>query len=501
MRNNKFKTWWENFKTWQRNTTKIKYIFLVYFLIVLVFSLILFFPWTQKDNANVNYGDAVFTTASAFSDTGLVTKVTQETWNMFGQAVIATLIFVGGIGFFALKVFIINYLFRAKFDLSQRELLNTERGDENVQTSKLVISSIKFIIGVLLVGGIGLTIYFYFVPAMGWAGSSLPVNNNPYHNFSLSARFGFFHAISALNNAGFDIMGKNSLAPYYYNIDLQIIIIILFVIGGIGYPVIYDFIKFVKFKYKNRQRYYKWSLISKVSVSTYLIVSLVGFIVVLMFEGIPNTSFWNDPTYGSGWHKTWALFFTTFSTRSAGFATIDLHHLSSGTLIIFALLMFIGAAPASTGGGIRTTTMAIIIISIISRMIGHKSTRLFKRKINDDTVKMSSNVFMISFIFILIGTLILHSSLSTYNGSLPTSNNQSQRHYDSVHLLFEVASAFGTTGLSTGITANLNWTSKITLIIIMFIGQFGVSSTILVWKNRNSKSNKYEFLEENIAIG
>lgn len=509
--NNKFRNWWQNFKRWKRNTTKIKYIFLVYFLIVLVGSLILFFPWTHNTSSSMKldfngYTDALFTTASAFSDTGLVTVTTQSNWNMFGQAVIATLIFIGGIGFFALKIFIINYIFHiGNFDLNKRELLNTERGDDSFQSSKLVINSIKFIIIVVISGGLILSCYFYFIPP-----SSSIVNaanpsdkiaylpENPVGNLSLAFRFGFFHSISALNNAGFDIMGNGSLIPYYNNTGLQAIIIVLFIIGGIGYPVIYDFTRYLKVKIRNPKTKFKWSLITKISTLTYLIVTILGFSVTLAFEWGGNSVFWQKPEYGNTWTKIWAILFTSFSTRSAGFTTVNLNDFSQASLTIFAVQMFIGAAPASTGGGIRTTTLAIVMVSIISKMIGHQSTRMHKRKIKDDTVKMAGNVFIISLVIVIIGTLILHTSLTTYSnfgGSLD------ENKYNSAHLLFEVASAFGTTGLTGGITPNLNAVSKYTLIFIMFIGQFGVSSTILVWKNRSTSSNKYEFLEEDIAIG
>ncbi|UUD36907.1 Ktr system potassium uptake protein B [Mycoplasmopsis californica] len=498
MKNNKFQLLSSRFQNKRSNKKKIKYIFFVYFLIVLIASLILFFPWAHSGNETINYGDALFTSASAFSDTGLITVTTRNAWNMFGQAIIATLIFIGGIGFFALKIFIINYLFKIKtYDFSQRELLNAERGDTTRQTSDLVISSINFIIGTLIIGGISLTLYFYFVPNKPLASldtSALP--ESPYHNASLACRFGFFHAISALNNAGFDIMGKHSIAPYYYNFGLHVIFLVLFLIGGIGYPVIYDFIMFVKFRFnkKNKGVHYKWSLISKVSVTTYFIVSLIGFLIVITIEMGGNTKYWKDEALGDKWSKTWVMFFSTFSTRSAGFAVTDMNNFSPATLIIFSILMFIGAAPASTGGGIRTTTFAVVFISLFSKMLGYKSTRMFKRKIVNDRVQMASNIFMISLFLIIIGTLVLHSSLDIYNGKLPDT-------YSSAHLLFETASAFGTTGLSTGITAMLNLPSKLMLILIMFIGQFGISSTILVWKDRSSKENYYEYIEENIALG
>ncbi|WP_027333937.1 potassium transporter TrkG [Mycoplasma elephantis] len=499
MKNNKFKLLWSKYQNKNNNKKKIKYIFFVYFFIVFISSIILFFPWTHTGKEEIDYMDAIFTSASAFSNTGLNTiESQQDAWNIFGQAIIGALIFVGGIGFFALKVFIMNYLFRFKnYDLSQRELLNTERGDTTLQTSDLVIKSINFIIGTLIVAGLTLTIYFYFVPNKPLptvSKSALPLS--PYHDISLSFRFGFFHAISALNNAGYDIMGTKSISPYFYNYGLHIIFMILFIIGGIGYPVIYDFLSWVKFIFnkKNKGKKYKWSLFTKVSLTTYFLLSFISFLVVISIEVGGNTNYWQNENFGGQLNKLWVLFFSIFSTRSAGFSLISMHNLSPATLIILSILMFIGAAPASTGGGIRTTTFAVVFISLFSKMLGYKSTRMFKRKILDERVQMASNVFLISLILIIIGILILHSSLDIYHGELDST-------YTTSHLLFEVTSAFGTTGLSTGITNKLNIASKITLIILMFIGQFGISSTILVWKNRSSKENFYEYIEESIALG
>lgn len=492
----------------KKKTSKIRYIFLIYFLIILLSSLLLFFPWVKKQSTDNwwsfhSYIDSLFTSVSAFSDTGLVTLETHSSWNLFGQGIIAILIFIGGTGFFALKIFILNYLFKKKFYNIDKQLLLAERGDIKNQTSNLVISSLKFIILVLFISGFILTFYFYFtapIPPLG-EDMNIILPSSPQGDWNLSFRFGFFHAVSALNNAGFDIMGGKSLMPYYGNFWLQFITVILFVIGGIGYPVIYDINSFIKFKIKYKDRKYHWSLISKISVTTYFMLSLFALVVIMPFEIFSKNplSFWNHMVdnkskYGSPLQKIWTILFTIFSTRSAGFATIDLNSFSSSTLIIISILMFIGAAPASTGGGIRTTTFAIIFVALVSRISGSKTTRMFRRKIGSDKVVMASNVFIISIILVILGTIILNTSAANYSGNLPNNAN-------SLTMLFETSSAFGTAGLSLGITANLNLASKFILIFIMFIGQFGISSTIIVWRDKIERTNSYEYIEEDILIG
>lgn len=157
--------------------------------------------------------------------------------------------------------------------------------------------------------------------------------------------------------------------------------------------------------------------------------------------------------------------------------------------------MFIGAAPASTGGGIRTTTMAILFLSLFSKIMGRPSVRAFRRRIDDETVRMSSIVFSISIFLIIFISFITMSSLNNYSGQIDSNK------YNFIHIFFEVNSAFGTTGLTCGITDKLNNASKVFLSILMFIGQFGISSTILVWGKKKNYSNKYEYISEPVAIG
>ncbi len=187
---------------------------------------------------------------------------------------------------------------------------------------------------------------------------------SPYGSWSDAFRFGVFHTISALNNSGFDIVGPQSLAPYYFQFGLQLMFMLLFIIGGIGYPVIYDC--YLYFKSKFTKQPFRWSLFSKLSMVTYVIVALVGIALVVVFEmTIKNErSFWksSDAVFGNAGDRVMALIFNTMSTRNAGFSTISMYDLSRYSLFVYIILMFIGSAPSSTAGGIRTTTLAIIIM-------------------------------------------------------------------------------------------------------------------------------------------
>ncbi|SJZ40579.1 TrkH family potassium uptake protein [Mycoplasmopsis verecunda] len=541
------------FWRWKSNVSKLKYLLFVYLLVVLISSLLLFSPWAQNPKEeHLGYIGSLFTAASAFSDTGLVVTTTFRQWNDFGQAIIAILILSGGIGIFALKFFIINFIFGKKSSsLGEMKLVQGERGGTDTdKIAQIIISSVKFLFICIFVFSIALTIYFYFASPMNTTGiNELLKNSNdgnnfqsPQYNFSLSLKFGIFHTISAINNAGFDIISGFSLMPYYQNYFLQICFIILLVIGGLGYPTIYDFACYFKHKMRNEKKPYNFSLFTKVSLVTYVLVFLVGFVIAISFETSTHNdpfSIWNrfyvpdeynkqyiewfkngkdfsnlstelkpyiyegNEMYGNWFDKTFATLFTSFSTRSAGFATVDVKNFTPGSTFVFIFMMIIGSAPASTGGGIRTTTFALIIMGIWRVIFGIPRVRMFKRAINQDTVNMSSQILAIALILIIIASLVLFTSFDVSGGvitTLPT-NEDNYVTFSAQNIVFEVASAFGTTGLSSGVTSKLNYASQLMLILVMFIGQFGISSTLLVWARKKNGKRTYEYIDADIAIG
>lgn len=485
------------FKQW----SFVKHLLLFYLFITVIGSLLLFIPISHKNSVNIEYIDALFTSASAFSDTGLSTLTTSETWTVFGQSIIAILILIGGCGWFALKFYLFNILLGRPISFRARETLAGERGSSKLGNTRQIVKISVSILFILVISAtIILTIYFYFSnPDQGlynkFANTKIDpkefISSNPNHDVITSLRFGAFHAISALNNAGFDIIGNSSLVPYYHDYGLQIIFIVLFVIGGIGYPVIYDIYMWTKSKFLKQN--FRWSLFTKLSMTTYVLIALIGLSLTFALEVPKENGFWQNG-HGTTSDKTMALIFNTMSTRNAGFASIPMGELSNSTHFLYSILMFIGSAPSSTAGGIRTTTLAIMILGLWSRIRGRKSVRVFNRRIPYDTVTRSFVVMLSSFMLVFIGTLVMVSSLQSYGGKLP-----SNVAFDEI--LFEVSSAFGTTGLSTGLTPGLSTITKLTLIIIMFVGQLGVSSSILVWNNKKAKAKKYNYVEEDVSIG
>ncbi|AKA49782.1 hypothetical protein VO56_00615 [Mycoplasmopsis gallinacea] len=516
-----------------KNKKNLKFLFLVYIAIVVISSLLLWSPWTQNlspssGNTAISYIDAIFTTSSAFSDTGLVVKDTYKHWNIFGQAIIAILIFAGGVGIFALKIFIFNWIFRRKnISILEMKLLQSERGGtDSAKVGKLVISAVKFLVLTIILFGFILSVYFYFTDINTTSGikeylaknGEIDANgvwlNSPKGDLAKAFRFGFFHTISAINNAGFDIMSGFSLMPYYTDYFVQICFITLFIIGGLGYPVLFDLKGYFSHKIKRKKSRYHFTLFTKLSLSVYFLVFLFGLATSLGFELTSTNieSMWNkldssgqNYFYGNVFNRLFGIFFTSFSTRSAGFFTVHLKDFSLGSTITFMIMMFIGASPASTGGGVRTTTIGVFLMSIFNMVVDKPRVRIFKRAIKKDTVDMSSKVLGIAFIIVIVACFICFSSFSDYGGKIITSASQADGTkvpiYGAEHILFEVASAFGTTGLSSGITASLNTASKITILIVMFIGQFGISSTLLVWKRKRNNHRSYEYAEDDVAIG
>ena len=491
----KFRNLLFKFRQW----SFVKHILVFYLFITVIGSLLLYMPYAQQSGVSVKYVDALFTSASAFSDTGLATLTTASTWSYFGQAIIAMLILIGGIGWFALKIYLFNILLGRPISYRARETLAGERGSSVLgDTRRIIKVSVTILFVLVILSSITLMTYFYFTEPsddpFGTATSNDKyVMENPYHNVSASFRFGLFHSISGLNNAGFDIIGDHSLMPYYHKYGLQIIFIILFVIGGIGYPVIYDIYLFIRSKFTKEK--FKWSLFTKISMISYVAIVIIGLSITFALEVPKNNGMWSSDRYGSTGDKTMGIIFNTLSTRNAGFASVDMADFSAGTHLIWSIMMFIGSAPSSTAGGIRTTTIAIVILGLWSKIRGKTNVRAFNRRIDPETVSRAYIVMVTAVIIVTVGTLVLMSSWTSYGGEV----DDKKHGFDA--LLFETSSAFGTTGLSTGITGGLSTISKLVLIVIMFIGQLGVSSSLLVWNKKDSKQTKYKYVQEDITIG
>lgn len=427
-------------------------------LIILTGSFLLNLPIASRNNISINYTDALFTATSATCVTGLVIKDTYEQWSIFGQLVILSLIQIGGLGFITLVTYFLTYT-KKKINLKEREFIKESLSFFNL---KGVVGFGRKIINIAftieIIGAIFLS--FRFIPKYG------PLYGSYYS---------LFHSISAFCNAGFDLMGKDRAFSSFtgYNTDwlVNIDLCVLIIIGGIGFIVWNDYFKF-KFNLK------KYSLHSKIAITTTLILIIVGTLTYFQLEK-------NNLYSGLSVHdKFLNSFFSSVTARTAGFNTSDTSKLSEAGKLFTILLMFIGGSPASTAGGIKTTTIAIIFITLYSHVKNRDSInvygrRLHKHAINKAAVVVSLNLFLAFFGAITIMYMQPFSMEDT---------------------LFETFSAIGTVGMSTGITGHLSFGSKIVIIALMYLGRLG-SLTFAFLFARSKKVLPIQQPSEDIIVG
>ena len=451
-------------------------LFRIYFSIVLIGALLLMLPFSIRSSGSLSFLDALFTSASAFSDTGLTVKTTSEFFTFFGQLVILILIQFGGIGLMTLKV-MIALLFGVKLSIVDKTTLSAERGLNRLGGSmKFVISIIKivFVFQFVLAILFGLRYYFgYFhnpdYPFQGNVGTLI------WHSI--------FHAVSAVNNAGFDITGAHSFLPYAQDYFIQSLVMLGLIFGGIGFPVFYD----LKLYFQSRKNDvpFRFSLFTKITVKMYFIVAIVGILLVFGAELMTPTGILFNEAYTLP-QRVFYVVFHTISTRNAGFSTIDINQFSHASRIIFAIWMWIGASPASTAGGIRTTTLYLAFLAIL-RIVRHEQhVNVYNKRIPIYTVVRALVIAFVSQLLIFFSVMVIMISMEPNANFLMT--------------FFEACSAFGTTGLSLGLTTQLNAVGKIVLVLLMFIGQQGITSTLLLWNNRNLKPRPV-LVEEDVLIG
>jgi potassium uptake TrkH family protein len=445
--------------------TPAQFIFRYYTIIIFIGAIILMMPFSLKDGVSLNFLDALFTATSAASVTGLIVVNTPDAFTIFGQVTILILILFGGLGVMVIKG-ALWILLKRKIGLVDRELIMTEQNQVKLSGMVKLVKSIILITFTIVFIGMSL-LTFRFVT---------------YYDFGIikGLWYGLFHSISAVNNAGFDITGA-SLIPFVHDYFIQTVFILLIIFGGIGFPVILEISNYLERKRLKTQQKYNWTLFTRVSVSTYFIILVVGFILILGME-------WNNYLADNNFtflDKIYVALFQSVTTRNAGFATVPLEQFAQPTIFVMTMMMFVGAAPSSTGGGIRTTTFALVVLFVVQSAIGRKKIDAFKRTIPFETVNKALVTFTLGIFINLFAALII-SATSDINF---------------IDIIFEVASAFGTTGLSTNTTTSLNTIGRIVIILVMFIGQIGITTILLVWLKKGEGTRSFEYPEENLLVG
>lgn len=437
----------------------VQLIVISYFLATFVAMLLLSLPVSLKEGVKLSFVDTLFTSVSAISVTGLTVVSTADTFSVFGVFMLMLVLQFGAIGLMTLGTFIYVMLGR-KIGLTHRRLIMIDQNRGNisgmVQTIKLVLG---FAITLELIGAIAFGTYFYL---------------NGYANSWYEAYyFGLFHALSSYTNAGFDIFG-DSLYRFSKDYFVQTLTMILLILGALGFPVLIE----IRTKLAKKYPDFRFSLYAKLTTSTFFILILLGALSFFIFE--KDLFMANLP-----WHeKIFHSLFFSVTPRNGGLATLDVNIFSRPTLFITSILMFIGASPSSVGGGIRTTTLAIVLLTIFTFARGKSEVRVFEKRLATEDIMKSFVVFATS-VMLVITVIILLDSIEQYSF---------------IGIMFEVCSAFGTTGLSMGLTPELSTPGKYVIIALMFMGRIGILSALLFMSGRDKKE-LYHLPEEKVLIG
>jgi len=429
--------------------------------IILIGTILLTFPVSSEMHERTPLVDALFTATSATCVTGLIVKDTPKYWSTFGKIIILLLIQAGGLGIMTFSVSI-ALIFGAKLGLREKMAMGEILEFPSVgQVGKIVKFIFKF---TFIVEFIGMVILFF-----RW----LPF----FHSVKEALFFSIFHSVSAFCNAGFSLFSK-SLTGFVSDPIVNVVMMLLIIIGGIGFIVVFELFRKEHFVKKWRFNRPELTVHTKIVVSMSLILIILGFILFFIFE------FDNVLIHEGIGGKLMASLFQSITPRTAGFNTVNISQLKDVTLFMIIFLMFIGASPGSTGGGIKTSTFAILILAVINMIRSREDIEIFQRKIPKNVVYKAVTIVVVSGFIIIFGTSLL---LITQKDSL-------------IHLLFEVTSAFGTVGLSTGVTFRLSNIGKIIISMIIYIGRIG-PLTLAYAVGRYSKKLKREYPDARVMVG
>lgn len=424
--------------------------------IILIGALLLMLPVSQAPGNRISFLDAVFTATSAVCVTGLVVQDTGTFFSGFGQTVIMLLIQVGGLGFMSMAT-LFALVFRRRISLKERLVLQEAMNQSSVE------GIVRLIRRVLL----------YSIVIEGCAAVILTTRWTFDMPFGRAVFFGVFHAVSMFNNAGFDLFGEyRSLTGYASDPVVNLVVMFLIVSGGIGFIVMSDVIEF--------RRTRKLSLHSKVVLTATAALIAGGAVVLFIFE------FTNPRTLGSlNWGgKIWGALFQSVTPRTAGANTLDLPSLRQASQFFIVILMFIGASPGSTGGGIKTTTFTIMLGAVIAIMRGRDDIVLFRFRLAQERVFKALAITLMALLLVVSVTMVLST---TEDVAFLT-------------VLFETTSAFATVGLSLGLTPHLSVAGKILICLTMFAGRLGVLTLAYALGPRKGKS-LYRHPEGKVIIG
>ncbi len=425
-------------------------------VMIAIGSLLLMQPFATADGAGTRWIDALFTATSAACVTGLVVVDTGTHYSIAGQIIVLLLIQIGGLGFMTMAT-LFALVLRKRISLKDRLLLQEAM---NLNSMEGVVRLIrKVLLYSLVVEAAGALLY-----AVRFA-ADMPLGRAVY--------FGIFHGISMFNNAGFDIFGDyRSLTGYVSDPLVNIVTMVLVVTGGLGFIVLSDLME-----WRNNRRF---SLHSKVVLLATGSLIVIGAVVIFIFE-YSNAKTMEPLGFGG---KVLSAFFQSVTTRTAGANTLDIGAMRQASLFFMIILMFIGASPGSTGGGIKTTTFMTLVAAMGAMIRGREDIVLFRYRLGKERIMKALTITMLSLALVLVVTMVLCTV----------------EDRDFLRILFETVSAFGTVGLSTGITTSLKDVSKLLLSLTMFAGRLGPLTMAYALRPKQGKE-LYKNPEGKIIIG
>jgi len=457
--------------SYKRTTLNPAQLFLISFVVIILGgTLLLSLPGATHEG--IGLLDALFTATSAVCVTGLIVVDTATHFTLFGQSILLFLIQIGGLGILTFVSYF-SYFFKGEISYEKQIAINQINSSGAIGKELGLLKSILII--TLSIEAFSALLIFY--------------NTDPTAFASISERvfFSVFHAVSAFCNAGFSTLSDSLMqGGFQFNYGLQLAIILTFILGGLGFPIVSNIVSYLSYKTKgvfsffDKPTYRPWvlTLNSRIALITTIVLTIGG---TLVFFGLEKDGVLSSH---SGFGKLVTALFGATTPRTAGFNTVDASHFRFPTLLLTMFLMWIGASPKSTGGGIKTSTLAIAILNILSLARGRERIELYRREIVEVTVKRAFAMISLSIIVIAIGVL----GISAFEPDLTM-----------IEIAFESVSAYSTTGLSMGITSSLSPISKFIIIILMFVGRVS-ALTVLIAIFRNVINKNYRYPKEEITI-
>ena len=436
--------------------------------IILLGGILLWLP--ISNTRPISLIDALFTAVTSVCVTGLVTVTPAVQFTLFGKIVLLILIQIGGLGIIAcVTAFFI--IMKRRISLKERVVILEAYSMESL--SGMVAMILRILKGTICLEGIGALLYsFRFVPEFGVV---------------KGIGYSVFHAVSAFCNAGIDILGDSSFIPYADSVVVNFTTILLVVLSGLGFTVWQDLGQNLKKVWKKelelRRLFKKLRLHSKIVLIMASVLIVSGTLAFLLLE-YNNPGTIGDMSFGE---KLMSSLFHSVSTRTAGFATVPQGELTQGTMFTTCILMFIGGSPGGTAGGVKTTTIAMLILCCVSVLQNKKDVECFGRRIQADNIRTGICVVILAFVSLLAGTTLL----TIFEGDV-----------DFIRIMYETTSAIGTVGLSADLTSQLCTASKFVIMVLMYIGRLGpITFALAFGTGRKSKNHIRQLPVQGILIG